>query len=212
VRYAKNCSPKDLWKTYFTSSRTVKEKIKKYGVESFEFEIRKIFKNRDDAITWETKVLTKLNVIKRSDFYNKTTNKAFTPLFGDKNPAKLEKTKTKISNTLKLTASRGENHPRKINPENYSHIGNLIKGRTNFWSKGDNNPMHREEVKEKFFKLRGNHANNKRVQTCEEKEKRRQSNIGKIRKKYTCKHCKNNFAKNTLLRWHDYNCKYKGNI
>ena len=33
----------DLWKAYFTSSTYVKDLISQYGIDSFEFEIRKIF-------------------------------------------------------------------------------------------------------------------------------------------------------------------------
>lgn len=72
VRYSKNCSPTDLWKTYFTSSSYVKELIKKYGKSDFLFEIRKLFNNSNDARIWEQKVLLKLNVSVRADFINKT--------------------------------------------------------------------------------------------------------------------------------------------
>jgi hypothetical protein len=169
VRYAKNCSPSDFWKTYFTSSKTVKEKIKLYGKESFIFEIRKVFSTKEQAILWETKVLTRLQVLKRNDFYNKTTNKAFNPMCGDSNTAKLEKTKNKIRETLKTTAARVDNHPRRKNPEKYEHIGKILSGRNNYWSSGTKNPMHRPEVKEKFLKMRGSHPNKGRIQTEEEK-------------------------------------------
>lgn len=36
VRAAKNCHPDDFWKTYFTSSKVVKQIIEVYGKESFE--------------------------------------------------------------------------------------------------------------------------------------------------------------------------------
>jgi len=207
VRFANNCCPDDFWKTYFTSSKTVKQKIKLYGTNAFTFEIRKTFKSKEEAIKWETRVLTKFKVTKKQNFYNKTNNKAFTPLYGDKNPAKLETTKLKISKTLQQTAVRGENHPRKLNPEKFAHIGNLLKGRKNHWSAGDKNCMHRPEIKEKFHKMRGSHGNNGRVQSEEEKEKRRISNLGKSRQKYSCLHCGINAAKNVLLRWHNDNCK-----
>ncbi len=210
VRYAKNCSPSDLWIKYFTSSKTIKKKIKQYGKNAFAFEIRKTFDNYQTAILWETRVLSKLKVLKRSDFYNKTTNKAFEPMYGDQNPSTKEKTKNKIRETLKTTAVRGNKHPRKINPEKYAHIGSLLSGRKNYWSEGEKNPMHRIEVKEKFFNMRGTHPNNGRIQSTEEKEQRRQSNLGKTRKKYTCIYCNKNIAKNMLLKWHGDNCKYKG--
>ncbi len=74
VRYANNCSPKDLWSTYFTSSHYVEKLINEYGKESFVFEIRKTFKSVDAARLWESKVLKRLNVSNRNDFINQTDN------------------------------------------------------------------------------------------------------------------------------------------
>lgn len=68
VRYARSKSkgiahPSDLWTTYFTSSNLVKDLIKEYGKDSFRVEVRKTFTNASDAISWETKVLTRMNVL-----------------------------------------------------------------------------------------------------------------------------------------------------
>ena len=79
VRYAKNCSPSDLWVTYFTSSKYVKNLIDKYGKECFIFEIRKIFNDELSARSWESTVLRRMNVVTRSDFINKTDNKSISP-------------------------------------------------------------------------------------------------------------------------------------
>lgn len=207
VRYADDCSPEDFWVTYFTSSKTVKEKIELYGLDAFVFEIRRVFDNKESAILWENRVLTRMRVLDREDFYNKTTNKAFRPLYGSNNPAAREEIRAKISKTLKETAVRGDKHPRRISPEKYDHIGNMLRGRDNVWSRGDLNPMHRADVKEKFANMRGSHPNNGRVQTSEEKEQRRISNLGKTRQKYKCVHCGSDVAQNMLLRWHNDNCK-----
>ena len=60
VKYSKGCSPDDLWKTYFTSSSTVKSLIEETGIESFTIEIRRIFDNPASARNWELKVLRKI--------------------------------------------------------------------------------------------------------------------------------------------------------
>ena len=49
VRHSKNCDPSDLWVTYFTSSKTVKDLIKMHGKENFVTEIRKIFNTPAEA-------------------------------------------------------------------------------------------------------------------------------------------------------------------
>ncbi len=209
VRYARGCSPDDLWTSYYTSSSVIKEKISTYGKDSFVIEIRQIFDSVKKARQWENRVLKRIDAVCREDFYNKTDNISISPMYGNDNPATRPETKQKISQTLKITAPRGDNHPRKIHPEKYTHISSMLKGRSNTWSAGALNPMHRPDVKEKFKQLRGAHKNNGRVQTEEEKEQRRLSNIGKTRLKYACVHCGKLVAKNMLLKWHDDNCKLR---
>lgn len=75
VSYSKNCHPNDLWNIYFTSSKYVKLFREKYG-EPDVIEIRKTFNNVDSARLWESKVLTRLNVLKNEKWLNKTNNKS----------------------------------------------------------------------------------------------------------------------------------------
>jgi len=74
VRYAKGCHPSDLWVSYFTSSKHIKYLIEKDGKDSFDIQIRKLFLDINKARSWEHKVLTRLNVINRIDFINKSNN------------------------------------------------------------------------------------------------------------------------------------------
>lgn len=76
VRYAKNCNPADLWKTYFTSSKYVKLFRKEYGEPDI-IQIRKTFKSADKAIFWEDKVICKMKLYLREDFLNKNRSKGF---------------------------------------------------------------------------------------------------------------------------------------
>lgn len=70
VRTKKGCHPTELWTTYFTSSKKVKNLILKYGPDSFEFEIRKTFTTKMDAIAWECKVLRRLKVLESDLWLN----------------------------------------------------------------------------------------------------------------------------------------------
>ncbi len=67
----KVANPSQFWKNYFTSSKEVKTLIKEYGKDSFEFEIRKTFKDRKSCIKWEVLVIDRLDIVKREDFLNK---------------------------------------------------------------------------------------------------------------------------------------------
>lgn len=72
-RTANKCNPKDLWSTYFTSSKIIKQLIKTYGKDDFICCIRKIFKNKNDALKWEKKVLQRL-AVKSEKFLNQRVN------------------------------------------------------------------------------------------------------------------------------------------
>jgi len=74
VRYAKGCHPSEFWITYKTSSKHIAQLINEFGVDSFIFEIRKIFNNIDSARFWESKVLKRINAANRKDFINRTDN------------------------------------------------------------------------------------------------------------------------------------------
>ncbi len=71
ARYAKGCSPADLWVKYFTSSETVKRLIDSYGKDSFAIEIRKVFKSAKECTKWERKVLIRLGVPRNKNWLNK---------------------------------------------------------------------------------------------------------------------------------------------
>lgn len=75
VRYAKKCSPSDLWVTYFTSSNVVKAFCQKHGNPDI-IEVRRTFNTQLKAREHEEKVLRRLNCAKRKDFLNVCNGKA----------------------------------------------------------------------------------------------------------------------------------------
>ena len=117
-RYAKGCHPDDLWKKYFTSSKDIQYYIKKYGKNSFDYKVRRIFNNVLKCQEWEYKVLKRLNAVDRDDFLNKSngdgliktknwlTKKAYNrylklTALGHKGIPETEQTKERISNGVK---------------------------------------------------------------------------------------------------------------
>jgi len=78
ARWAKNCSPNDLWKTYFTSSKHVKQ-FRKLNGEPDIIQVRKIFENENDCKIYEKKVLIKLNVLKKDKWINKNISGMYLP-------------------------------------------------------------------------------------------------------------------------------------
>lgn len=71
ARYAKNCHPNDLWKTYFSSSPKVKRLREQYGDDSFIAKVKRTFNTAKEAVEHEAKMLNRLNAIHRKDFINR---------------------------------------------------------------------------------------------------------------------------------------------
>jgi hypothetical protein len=101
VRYAKNCSPSDLWKTYFTSSKKVAKLIEQYGKDTFVYEIRKVFDDVEHAQNWEKKVLKRMRIPHRNDFLNHRYSYSIPSMLGSSHPlyevGHKEKSKLKMS-------------------------------------------------------------------------------------------------------------------
>ena len=67
----------DLWVSYFTRSKKVRQLIQKFGKDSFRYEIRKRFNDVSSARNWETKVLRRMRVLSKPNIWlNRTNNKA----------------------------------------------------------------------------------------------------------------------------------------
>lgn len=95
VRFKIGCDPSDLWKKYFSSSKDVWSLIEKYGIDSFDYSVRKTFKIKENAIDWEYRVLRRLKVCQSEIWLNKAVGRA-SPALGRKFNAK---TKLKMSNS-----------------------------------------------------------------------------------------------------------------
>lgn len=80
VRYASDCGPSDLWVSYFTSSKYVKQFREENGEPNI-IQIRKTFNNINDARNWEHKVLRRMNIIYNDKFLNKTDNHSIDPKY-----------------------------------------------------------------------------------------------------------------------------------
>ena len=148
ARWKTGCHPNDLWNTYFTSSKKVKQLIKEHGKESFDVQIRKIFDTREQCQLWEQKVLTKLKVKTREDWLNIAIGAPPTPKIGYKHkPETLIKMrkpkKEKWSEERKLAKSQDEknkmaNSKQMPSTKGYKHTAETIekmKGRV-AWNKG----------------------------------------------------------------------------
>ena len=84
ARWAKDCDPSDLWKTYFTSSKHVKTYRQQYGEPDI-IQVRKTFSDIDQCRLYEQKTLQRLNVVVDNKWLNKNINGRFLP-YGPQSP------------------------------------------------------------------------------------------------------------------------------
>ncbi len=133
VRYAKGCSPSDLWTRYFTSSKMVKKFRQQYGDPDI-IEVRRTFSDSESARLWEQKVLHKLGAAQSENWLNEhnSDNKFYNKGYL---PSKDTIEKRRKSNTGK---KRSEETKRKIGesnsvkcrtPELRQRISDKLKGR-----------------------------------------------------------------------------------
>ena len=84
VRYARGCSPDDLWTKYFTSSRYVDIQRWLYG-EPDVIEVRQTFESSEEARKFEEIVLKELGVVNNPIWLNKNDVLSIEPQFGNQN-------------------------------------------------------------------------------------------------------------------------------
>lgn len=167
VRHALNCSPIDLWSTYFTSSKIVKA-FRQINGEPDHIEILKEFDNRKDALEYEELKLKEFNVLKKENWLNQNIAGKNFAHFGPHS----EQTRQKISKGLagKKRAPLSDDHKRKISEKNKG-ANNGMFGKTIICS---------EETKEKI-RL----ANTGKIPTEEQRKKMTESHLGKSLSKET---------------------------
>lgn len=69
----KIANPDNLWKTYFTSSKSVGITREEYGEPDY-FEIIKTFENAEETVLYESELIKENNAVKNERFLNKTDN------------------------------------------------------------------------------------------------------------------------------------------
>lgn len=71
VRTKRGCHPGELWQSYYTSSKIVRQLIDEHGKDAFEVEIRKTFVTKAEALLWEHRVLRRLDAARNPLYLNK---------------------------------------------------------------------------------------------------------------------------------------------
>ena len=196
IRFKKGCHPDDLWNKYFSSSKEVHKLIEEYGVNSFEYEIRKTFDNIEKARDWEHNVLNRLKVQQRTDWLNKSLGKANlnNKTYGMLGKRHSEETKIKMSKAQsgknnhmfgkrhseeakkKISLNHKCKKPNFVHPLKDKQVSAETKKKLSLANTGR---MHTKKSIEKIKIARSK-------QIFSDEDKRKMSNSAKGRKWYTC--------------------------
>ena len=148
VRYSKKSNPSELCKTYFSSSKYVKEMIKNHGVPDIQ-EVRKIFPNVNSARKWEHKVLRRMKCVQNIDWLNKTDNISISP-----DAAKY--VHTDATRLKKSISHKGKVHT----AETRAKISAAQKGKPREYLKGIKRPQHSSLMSIKMKEIWANRKSN----------------------------------------------------
>lgn len=112
ARWAKDCSPDDLWNSYFTSSKHVKAFRAEHG-EPDVIQVRKIFNDTNKCKLHERKALQKLDVLNSDKWLNKNINGMFLPT----GPMNEEHKRNRVASFKRTMQGKGTRTGSKHTPE-----------------------------------------------------------------------------------------------
>lgn len=214
----------DLWKHYFTSSSKIQQLIEETGADSFDTEIRQVFETKEQAVAWETRVLTRCKVLHDDRWINQNvagyivpteeSRKKISDFHKDKpksnehkqNLSKSQKGKSKNyvqteeHKRKNSIANSGMNNPMygPCSPERAANISAAKKGKP---AKNKGQAMSEEQK----AKIRAAKAANPVKMSAESIQARADKLRGQKRQKLHCEHCKRDIAQGWFHR-HGDNC------
>lgn len=228
VRYGNKTTPyADLWRKYFTSSKTIKKLVREHGPDKFRATVRQVFDNKDDAIEWETLILKGMNVLYNDLWMNENVCRAtaatpeirrkISEFHKDKPKSLDHRKKISEANTGKIKGPISDEHKQKLS-DIFSGEGNPMFGvvRPDEWRKN-----HSEKMKGRpNLRLKGVPRTEEQKRHQSEVMKRRKvdpevaKRIGKTlksmnlkRERLDCEHCGKNIPVNIYARYHGNKCK-----
>jgi len=206
VRYAKKrggvANPSQLWKTYFTSSKHVKEYRKIYGEPDIVL-VHREFNNAEEARCFEEKYLIKTKAKYKQDWLNKNDKRGQptlfgkeNPMFGKKAPKKSQEALENMKNFQLNLANSGKHNFQK----EYVRLKN--KNRQLLLSSLGDHAFQKEEYR-----------NRKKLEAIERNKSEKMKNITRKRNLvmnstlHVCPHCRKTGKGPNMKRYHFDKCK-----
>jgi group I intron endonuclease len=213
VRTAKDCHPDELWKTYFSTSKIVKSLREQHGDDSFEYEVRKLFETSEDALSWETKFLTRIDAASKDEWLNRHN--------GGKNfcttgiPSWIvgkthsERTRKKISEKRKSYV--GEKHPMYGKTHSEESKQKMAINREKKLGKDNHfyGKQHSAELKKYISELNKGRPSPRKNVVLSDEQRKKQSDSMKNKLNIVCPHCNKEGKPSGMKRYHFDNCRLK---
>jgi hypothetical protein len=190
-RYGKHCHPSQLWTTYYTSSKVIKQLIRQHGEDAFDVKITRTFDCKEDARLWEYRFLCKVKASSNSKWLNQHNgdgnflNKGGYKL-SDAHRKKLSESQKGIPKPGTSISMKGNNHNKgkKFSEESKAKVSAARIGNTNRLGTTQSNETRKLISERTSAALKG---------------------IPK--KTSTCPHCGKTGGSGNMLRYHFDNCK-----
>lgn len=192
-RYGKHCHPSQLWTTYYTSSKLVKQLIREHGEDAFEVRVTRTFETKEQARDWEYRFLNRVKASTNPIWLNQHNgdgeflNKGGYKMSDDQKKflSELHKGKPKPA-TAKAMIGNNHNKGKKFSEESRARVSAARIGNKN--RLGIN---HSDEVKKLIS------------------ERTSAALKGVPKKTTTCPHCGKTGGAGNMMRYHFDNCKSK---
>lgn len=190
-RYSKHCHPSQLWSTYYTSSKIVKQLIREYGKDAFDIKITRTFDSKEDARLWEYRFLCKVKASTNPVWLNQHNGDGnFLNKGGyrmtDAQRKKLSQAQKGIAKPGTAIAMKGNNHNKgkKFSVESRAKCSASKVGNKNRLG-----VKHSDEIKKLIS------------------ERTSAALKGVPKKTTTCPHCGKTGGAGNMMRYHFDNCK-----
>lgn len=152
ARWAKKCQPKDLWTTYFTSSKHVKRFREEFGEPDI-IRIHRMFSDKTSCILFEQKYLKTINAKDNILFLNKCNGSKSSYAWDIESREQIKQTcLERYGHVMYLISPVGMEHARltKVVRYNNKNYNNIEKSKQTCLERyGVDNPQKCETIKEK---------------------------------------------------------------
>lgn len=172
VRYSGRCKPSDLWVTYFSSSKYVRDFRQKFG-EPDVIEVRRVFDDAKKARDFETRVLRRIRAKSRSDFLNKTDSPCpkFVGRHSEETKAKMRASASHAPRPEEVRAKIAAGNRKPKSPEATAKMRRSLTGKKHTSIARENmrkshlGRKHTEETREKI-RLAASRGNSRHAKPC----------------------------------------------